>query len=140
MSFTDVERKRIGELADVLIPAADGHLSASQADVASRGLNLYLQTCPEMAAGLRQVLQKTGNAAAAAAVETLRTRDPATFGTLAEFAAGAYFLNPQVRDAIGYAGQTPHPIDPTPDYLNDGLLESVIQRGPIFRPTPSTKP
>jgi hypothetical protein len=140
MTFNPDDRKRLAELADVLIPAADGHLSATAAYVAGRGLDQYLITCPETAAGLHQVLLKTGNAAAAAAVETLRTRDPATFGLLAEFTAGAYFLNPQVREAIRYAGQTPQPIDPTPDYLDDGLLESVIQRGPIFRPTPTIRP
>jgi hypothetical protein len=53
-----------------------------------------------------------------------------------EVVAGAYFMNPQVRQAIGYHGQTPLPIPPDADYLADGLLESVIRRGPIYRPTP----
>ena len=26
--------------------------------------------------------------------------------------------------------------DPRPDFMEDGLLESVIKRGPIYRPTP----
>jgi hypothetical protein len=62
--------------------------------------------------------------------------DPAGFGLLAELVPGAYFLNPQVRTSLGYHGQGPHPIDPRPDYLDDGLLQSVIGRGPIYRPTP----
>jgi hypothetical protein len=41
-----------------------------------------------------------------------------------------------VRKAINYHGQTPQPIPTEPDYLEDGLLESVIGRGPIYRPTP----
>jgi hypothetical protein len=48
-------------------------------------------------------------------------------------------MNPKVRHAIGYAGQTPRPIDSAPDYLDDGMLESVIRRGPIYRPTPADK-
>jgi hypothetical protein len=32
--------------------------------------------------------------------------------------------------------QTPQPIPTEPDYMEDGLLESVIGRGPIYRPTP----
>jgi hypothetical protein len=136
MTFTPSERKRLGELADVLIPAADGYLSASAADVAGSGLDQFLATCPETAAGLRQILIMAGEEAAPAAVDKLRRNDLATFGILAEFAAGAYFLNPQVCEAIRYAGQTARPIDPAPDYLDNGLLQSVIQRGSIYRPTP----
>jgi len=137
MTFTVNERDRLGELADVLIPAAAGHLSASEADVAGRGLDQFLATCPEMADALRQVLVKAGDEAAGKAVENLRRNEAAVFGVLAEFAAGAYFLNPKVREAIGYVGQTARPIDPAPDYLDDGLLESVIRRGPVYRPTPT---
>jgi len=52
--------------------------------------------------------------------------------------AGAYFLNPEVRQAVGYPGQQAAPIVPEdpPDYEQDGLLASVIARGLIYRPTP----
>src|SRR5262245_20093365 len=136
MNFTSLERQRLAELADVLIPAAGGHLSASQADVAGRGLDQVLTTCPEMADGLRDLLSKAAVGDAAAAVANLRTSHPAAFGVLAEFSAGAYFLHPAVREAIDYAGQTARAIDPAPDYLENGLLDSVIKRGPIYRPTP----
>jgi hypothetical protein len=137
MSFTSQERKRLAELADVLIPTAGGHSSASQADVAGSGLDQVLATCPEMAASLRGLMVKAGNGDAVAAVANLRTNHNAEFGILAEFTAGAYFLNCAVREAIGYAGQTGRPIDPAPDYLENGLLDSVIHRGPIYRPTPA---
>jgi len=45
-------------------------------------------------------------------------------------------MNPKVREALGYHGQLPRPIDPHPDYLDEGLLQQVIARGPIYRPTP----
>ena len=50
----------------------------------------------------------------------------------------AYFLNPDMRAAIGYPGLEARPIDPdaAPDYLDDGLLDSVVSRGPVYRPTP----
>ena len=137
MTFTQQERQRLAALSDVLIPAADGHLSASQADVAGQGLDQFLATCPEMAAGLRAVLLKAGNGDADTALVSLRNSHPAEFGILAEFAAGAYFLNPEICKAIGYAGQTARAIDPSPDYLENGLLDSVIRRGPIYRPTPA---
>jgi hypothetical protein len=136
MSFSQHERKRLAALADQLIPAAAGRLSASQADVSGSGLDQVLATCPEMVGGLKEVLALAGQADAEAAVADLSENHRAEFFVLCEFAAGAYFLNPVVREVIGYAGQTARPIDPHPDYLDDGLLESVIQRGPIYRPTP----
>ncbi len=135
MSFTEQERNRLAALADILIPATRDHLSASQADVAGGGLDQVLATGPEVANGLREILAMTVQANAAAAVADLREKNGIAFGILCEFAAGAYFLNPAVREAIGYAGQTARAIDPHTDYLDDGLLESVIQRGPIYRPT-----
>ena len=48
----------------------------------------------------------------------------------------AYFMNPVIQQLIGYRGQVPQPIDPRVDYMEDGLLESVIRRGPLYRPTP----
>jgi len=137
MSFSDAERKRLGALADVLIPAAEGRLSASQADVSGSGLDQVLATCPEMAGGLREVLELAGQMDAEAAVAWLSENQRAAFFQLCEFAAGAYFLNPVVREAIGYAGQTARAIDPRPDYLDEGLLESVIQRAPVYRATPN---
>jgi hypothetical protein len=136
MSFSQTERDLLARLADVLIPAGDGHPSASAADVAGAGLDQVLTTCPEVSAGLREVLTKAEGRTAAEAVAYFRANDPVAFGVLAEFAAGAYFMNPLVREAIGYGGQSPRAINPAPDYLD--LLESVVRRGPIYRPTPAT--
>jgi len=140
MSFTQKERAQLASLADILIPAGDGQLSASQADVAGEGLDKVLATCPELAAGLHKLLSNAEGRAASQAVAEMQSSDLAAFAMLAEFAAAAYFLNPAVRQAIGYGGQTARPIDPHPDYLDNGLLDSVIRRGPIYRPTPSAAP
>ena len=131
MTFTHDERELLARLADVLIPASDGQPSASDANVSGEGLDQVLATCPEMAAGLRNVLEKTDGREPADAVAFLRSHDAAAYGVLCEFAAGAYFMNPQVREAIGYSGQTARAIDPSPDYLD--LLEPVVRRGPIYR-------
>jgi hypothetical protein len=52
--------------------------------------------------------------------------------------AGAYFLNPAIAEAVGYPGRRAIPVDadPDPDWLEDGLLDSVKSRGPVYRPTP----
>jgi hypothetical protein len=137
MTFSDGERAALAALADVLIPAGDSCPSASSAEVAGQWLDQVLTACPDLTAGLQDVLRKTTGRDPREAVEHLRTKDTAAFTVLAEVVSGAYFLNPDVRRAIGYSGQGPRPIDPRPDYMEHGLLESVLRRGPIYRPTPA---
>ena len=136
MSLNDDQRAAFAALADVLIPAAQGLPSASQAGAAGEWLDHVLAARPDLAAGLATLLEKSRGPDAKEAVDTLQASEPAAFGVLAEIVPAAYFMNPDVRQAIGYAGQGPQAIDPHPDYLDDGLLESVVSRGPIYRPTP----
>jgi hypothetical protein len=136
MSFDTNERATLAALADVLIPAGDGFPSASEASVAGEGLDQVLTFRPDLAAGLKRLLASAQGQIAAAFVAELKKNDPASFGLLAELVPGAYFLNPQVRAKLGYQGQRARPIDPHPDYLDDDLLQSVIDRGPIYRCTP----
>jgi hypothetical protein len=89
-----------------------------------------------LAAGLKKVLQEAKGRNPADVVKELQAKDPAGFGVLAEVVPAAYFLNAEVRAKLGYSGQSPRPIDPRPDYLDDGLLQSVLNRGPVYRPTP----
>jgi hypothetical protein len=140
MSFNREERAWLAQLADELIPAGQHLPSASAAGVADDGLDQVLAARPDLAKPLHELLRKPHGCSAAAFVADLRANHPASFAILAEVVPSAYFMNPQVREAIGYSGQTPRPIDPHPDYLDDGLLDSVISRGPIYRPTPPATP
>ncbi len=136
MNIDPHERDVLAGLADVLIPAGDGMPSASQADVAGEWLDAVLAARPDLTKGLRDVLSKAHDRDPFEVVANLRANDADAFSVLAEVVPSAYFMNPDVRRAIGYAGQGPRPIDPRPDYMEDSLLESVIRRGPIYRPTP----
>ncbi len=68
----------------------------------------------------------------------LRGDDPAALETLVLLVTGAYYMHPKVRKLIGYPGQkaTPEYPDEAEYYLSDGLLDPVLARGPIYRPTP----
>lgn len=136
MSFNQRQRSLLSELADALIPKGSGMPSASQADVAGKWLDAVLEARPDLVDLLRGVLEKAGTDNAGDVVSALHSDDPAAFGVLAEIVSGAYFMNPDVRQAIGYSGQDARGMDPRPDYMEDGLLESAIRRGPIYRPTP----
>jgi hypothetical protein len=134
VSFESQHRATLAALADVLIP------SASQAGVAGHWLDEVLTALPEVAAPLATLLLDCAGQAPAAAVGRLQRDDPASFDLLCTVVAGAYFLNPAVRQQIGYPGQQAVPIqaESPPDYEQDGLLASVISRGPIYRRTPQT--
>jgi hypothetical protein len=136
VSFDPARRAVLAGLADVLIPASDGMPSASAAGVAGQGLDQVLAAVPGLGPSLADVLVRAEGRDPAEVVASLARTDPAACGVLTEVVTAAYFLNPEVRRAVGYAGQGPSPLDPRVDYMEDGLLESVIRRGPIYRPTP----
>jgi hypothetical protein len=136
VTFDPAQRAVLAGLADVLIPAADGMPSASAAAVAEEGLNQVLAAVPSLEAGLADVLAKAKGREPAEVIANLARTDPSAYGVLTEVVTAAYFMNPDVRKAVGYTGQGPSPLDPRVDYMENGLLESVIKRGPIFRSTP----
>ena len=136
MNFDPAQRAVLAGLADVLIPAGDGMPSASAAGVAEEGLNQVLAAVPSLGASLADVLARAQGREPAEVVASLARTDPAAYGILTEVVTAAYFMNPDVCQAVGYSGQGPSPLDPRVDYMEDGLLESVIKRGPIYRPTP----
>jgi hypothetical protein len=50
-----------------------------------------------------------------------------------------YYLRPEVQRLLGYPGQVAQEVSVAalPDYVSEGLLERVYERGPIYRPTPA---
>ena len=136
MSFSTEDRKTLAAIADVLIPAGESFPSASQAGAAGEGLDLVLAARPDLAEPLARILRAARGRPAAAVVAELRASSPEGFGVLAEVVPGAYFMNAEVRRALGYAGQDARPLDPERDAVDRSILEPVLRRGPIYRPTP----
>jgi hypothetical protein len=124
-----MNRDRLAELADSLIPAEDGMPSASEAGAVGEWLDAVLAARPDFTEPLEALADSTGP------IATLPERDPAGWGALTASVVAAYFMNPEVCERVGYAGQRAIPFDPdAPDYLD--LLESVAARPPVYRPTP----
>jgi hypothetical protein len=136
MTIDKDDRNVLAALADVLIPAGKDMPSASQADAVGHWLDQVLVARPDLEEGLTDLLSTARDRDPRDFIADLQANDAPAYGVLTELVAGAYFMNPDVQRAIGYEGQGPRPIDPRPDFMEDGLLESVIHRGPIYRPTP----
>ena len=78
---------------------------------------------------------------AEAALEALHSADGEAFNAVTTIIITTYYMNPKVRELIGYPGQENVSYDPyaTQTYLTDGSLGSVIARGRKHRPTPASR-
>lgn len=134
----DKLRRAFVAIADVLIPAYRDLPAASGADVGGEPLDRVLalrdDVKPDFVRGLRMAVGKPPEAAARA----LNESDPKALAAIGLVASAIYYMNPDVRKKIGYPGQDRSPIDPNaiPEYSQDNLLQPVILRGAIYRPTP----
>jgi hypothetical protein len=136
--FDAEARGRLAALADALIPAGRGMPSASEAGVAGEWLDAIVAAEPGFGPALAAVLAAADVSDPAGELRRIETTDPEGWGTLTTVVAGAYFLNPAIAEAVGYPGRRAIPVDAVaePDWLEDGLLDSVKARGTIYRPTP----
>lgn len=125
-------------IADRLIPAAEGMPAASEVGVGEM-LERILALRPDLSDTFFRGLAAVRTAPPAEAAETLNREDPYALSVVGLVAAAAYFMTPQVRELIGYPGQEKRTFDPdaTPEYVTNGMLQRVIDRGPIYRPTPT---
>jgi hypothetical protein len=120
------------------MPAGAGLPAASEVDVHGRFIDEALAAAPMMAGAVELALEMPGEPAKV--IEELRENEPGAFMALAFVLSGAYFMHPRVRAALGYEGQAAPENPPLEGeaeyYLEDGLLEPVLARGPIYREVP----
>ncbi len=136
-----VLRERLARLADDLIPPVDGMPAPSSIDLAGRQLDGVIASRPDLVTGIRRALEAADGAHDPIAwLEALRTEDPPGHDALVTAVVAGYYMHPDVMLRLGYPGQVAQPVSVAgfPDYLNEGLLERVYERGPIYRPTPGT--
>ena len=132
-------RQRLAAFADALIPGGSGLPSASAADVHGAGIDRTLACRPDLRELVTGVIGV--DAEPREALKRLRTEQPTVFDRFAVTIAGIYFMNPDVRRLVGYPGDAPQRNRAKPgeaeEYLKDGILDPVVERGPIYRPTPT---
>jgi hypothetical protein len=135
---TPEQRAVLTALADALLPAADGMPAASEVDVPGKWMDRALRARPDLEPELLRVLDGGSEPDPGARLAQLRGDDPAALETLVLLVTGAYYMHPKVRKLIGYPGQkaAPEYPDEAEYYLRDGLLDPVVARGSIYRPTP----
>jgi len=125
-------------VADLLIPEALGMPSASQVNVAGPVLDRILALRPDLQEPFFRGLRMAAGKDPKFAAQAVNRDDPKALAAIGLVAASAYYMDPRVRGLIGYPGQEKRIYDPdaTPEYIANGMLQKVIDRGPIYRLTP----
>ncbi|GAA1809447.1 hypothetical protein HC028_23600 [Planosporangium flavigriseum] len=138
--LSQAQRDRLAVFADLLISGGAGLPAATEVDVAGAWIDRALGARPDLVETVVGVLAEEGEPAEVLA--RLRAQEPERFDAFAFIVAGAYLIHPRVRKLLGYPGGAPEPSPAFPDeadaYLEDGILDVVIERGPTYRPTPQT--
>lgn len=138
-TLTPKLRDRLIEIADQLIPA-DGEMpAASEVGVADTQLAVVVDARPDLVDPLLRVLSVPGAGMSALDfLNAIESTDPEGHEALVLTVVGGYYMSPQVVRLLGYSGQHASPLNPDiyPAYVAEGLLDAVIDRGPLFRPAP----
>lgn len=138
--ITDTRRATFAGIADVLIPASEGMPAASTVEAHGKMLDHVLSLRPDLVENLLRGLDAAEGQDPQQAANALNTSDAAALSAIGLAASAGYYMTPQVRELIGYPGQQSRPDtdpDATPEYVANGMLQVVINRGSIFRPTPN---
>ena len=136
--FDDTQRERLAALADVLMPSGAGMPAASAVDIHHAWIDQALDAVPMMAGAVELVLGLPGDPDEV--IEALRLQQPDVFMAFTFVLSGAYFMHPLVRKELGYQGlavEANPPLEGEAEYyLEEGLLEPVLARGPFYRQVP----
>ncbi len=139
VALGDLLRARLVRIADGLIPGTEAMPAPSSLDIGGSQLDAVLASRPDLAGGVRRALEAAADAGDPIAwVKRLAGADPPAHEALVTTVVAGYYLHPDVQRRLGYPGQSGEVVraDSYPDYVDDGLLERVYERGPIYRATP----
>ena len=140
--FDEAFRARLARIADVLVPAYGEMPSASSVGISGELLDRSLRARPDLAEACTRAVIGCANPPSPEALEQLADQDPDGFGALMVLVLGGYYMSADVRKLLHYSGQEALRIDigELPAYIEEALLDEVIDRGPIYRRTPLTSP
>jgi hypothetical protein len=133
-SFDPAERAILLAMADRLIPAAHGMPSAAEV-VTDVRLRFVLTARPDLIGPIRVALRADLGDDPQARLDALGREDPVALGALQLAIVAGYYTDKEVRDLIGYPGQEALTVRSweLPAYLEEGLIDAVLARGPLWR-------
>lgn len=142
-SVSERTRAALETIGDQLIPEAHGMPAASAMEVGRSQLDAVLSSRPDLAPVLEEALGTAEIDEVFAFLDDLSGRNPAGYDAVTLAIVAGYYMHPKVHELIGYPGQVPKDAQRIGEreIYQEGLLElaqKVIDRGPIYRPTPGS--
>lgn len=140
-TLSDSTRRALETIGDYLIPEAHGMPAASTMGVGTGQLDVVLRSRPDLASLLEAALADADLGDVASFVATLAEENRAGYDAVTLAIVAGYYMHPEVHRLIGYPGQVPKDVQRLGEreIYQEGLMElaqKVIDRGPIYRPTP----
>ena len=130
---------RLADLAEVMLPAANGMPSAGDVAAIASHLDSVLVWREDLRAPLERAVAALDPADfTLERLAAYRLADEQAYVALTSVVAACYYLCPVVRRLIGYPGQVAKSYDPFgyTAWVAEGLLDPVLARGAIFREAP----
>jgi hypothetical protein len=127
-------RRTFANIADRLIPAAHG-MPAAAGVVGDERLRFVLRARPDLAGPLAAALRPELGDDVEARLAALERDEPVALAALQLVIVGGYYTDKAVRELIGYPGQQAIEVRSWeyPPYLEEGLIDAVMARGPVWR-------
>jgi hypothetical protein len=130
----DGRRQTFAAIAQTLIPEAHGMPSAASV-VGDQRLRFVFRSRPDLAAPFLVALRPELGDDVRTRLDALERDEPANLAALQLVLVGGYYTDKRVRELIGYPGQAAIEIRSweIPPYLEEGLIDAVLARGPVWR-------
>lgn len=137
-SLTPEQREIFSAIADLLIPEYKNMPAASAVGTHADLIDGVLRHRPDLLEGVHRAVKRMESGVDSGAMQDLYDNDRAAFDAVSLAASAGYYMSDIVWKRLGYPGQenAPFDIEPAPEYVREGLLDRVLARGPIYRPTP----
>ena len=121
-------------VADLLIPDAHGMPAAGAVLVEAR-LRFVIAARPDLWEPLLAALRPELGTDPASRVATLERDEPDQHAALIGVVVFGYYTDKRVRDLLAYPGQMAKQLYSwkLPDYIEEGLIDAVQARGPVWR-------
>ncbi|MFE7035396.1 hypothetical protein ACFU9Y_34320 [Streptomyces sp. NPDC057621] len=125
-------------LAGALIPAGEREPAADAVLANGYWVDRGFAAEPRLEPVVARICDRVRGQDPSTVLRNLSEDQPADFEALTTLVAGAYYMAPAVRVAIGYPGQVPRPAGLTEalDDLEEELIAPLLASEPRYRPTP----
>jgi choline dehydrogenase-like flavoprotein len=126
VDVSEEARERFATSADALVPPDERMPAPSEVGVHDDLLDAVLRARPDLTDALLRAL------ASDRSVDDLRADDKPAYRALVLVVLAAYYRSDAVQAALGYPGPVATPVAryEFPEYLDEGLLDHVLERSP----------